>query len=97
LVLKNKLLFLSLFISVLSIFLSPAKQINNHTYSIGFPLNFIWFRSYEPIPHNRFLLFFPSYFVKTEFNILAFIFCILLLYIILRIIIKFINIIKLKV
>lgn len=69
---KYKLFLLSLIIPVLSIFVGPAKQINNHTYSIGFPLKFIWFRSYEMIPRNRFLLFSPEYFVKTEFNILDF-------------------------
>ena len=91
---RSKLILFSFLFSFLTIFIDPVKQIDNHTYVIGFPINFIWYRNFNGMPDTRFNFFLPNDFVKTEFRIFNFLFCVFIVYVILLILIKTIRKIK---
>lgn len=93
---KKTLLAISLFISCVLIFISPVNKIDNITYAIGFPFKFIWYRSYEGMLENRFELFYPKNFIKIEFNIMSFLFSVLIIYILLLILTQVIKMIGTK-
>lgn len=92
--LKKKIGALSVLLAISSIFIFPMNQINHYTYTLGFPFNFIWFRDFSSPPNNRLLILFSENYIKTEINLLAFIFCTLIIFLFLLIVYYFLVFIK---
>lgn len=49
---------------------------------MGFPIRFIYFRDFKGMPKYRFLIFSKKNFIKTEINLLFFLFGCLIIYVI---------------
>lgn len=51
-------------------------------YAMGFPFHFIWYRNFGEFVSNKFLLFTPEEFLKTEINLIYYFLSVLLTYLV---------------
>ncbi|AWX20951.1 hypothetical protein VL08_17480 [Bacillus subtilis] len=88
---KYKLGLISFLVPLISIFVIPYEKVSELGYALGFPIQFVIYRSYDGFVGNRFLLFTPTEFIKTEFNVVNYLIAVLMVYVILKIIKKVIT------
>lgn len=85
---RRKLLYISLFLVLLTIYMPLTKKPGAFYYELGYPFHYITYLSTSEIPQNKLLIFWPTNWPNLSIEVIPLFINMLIIYWVLRMFIK---------